>query len=70
MHNLCLWQPDQDRIQQSNLQQFMGEVNRFQRLTPAIEASYDDNQSSIPVPFASAKWGSLPAFESVSAAST
>lgn len=32
MHNLCLWQPDQDRIQQSNLQQFMGEVNRFHGL--------------------------------------
>jgi acyl-homoserine-lactone acylase len=41
-----------------------GEVNRFQRLTPAIEARYDDAQPSIPVPFASAKWGSLPAFES------
>ena len=32
MHNLCLWQPDQERIQQSNLQQFMAEVNRFHGL--------------------------------------
>ncbi|HHQ4568555.1 TPA: acetoacetate--CoA ligase [Aeromonas hydrophila] len=32
MHNLCLWQPDQERIQQSNLQHFMAEVNRFHGL--------------------------------------
>lgn len=32
MHNLCLWQPDQERMQQSNLQHFMAEVNRFHGL--------------------------------------
>ena len=26
MQNLCLWTPDQDRMQHSNLQQFMAEV--------------------------------------------
>lgn len=32
MHNLCLWQPDQDRMQGSNLHQFMAEVNHFHDL--------------------------------------
>ena len=32
MHNLCLWQPDQDRMQSSNLHQFMAEVNHFHDL--------------------------------------
>jgi acyl-homoserine-lactone acylase len=47
-----------------------GKVNRFQRLTPAIAAIYDDKQASIAVPFASAKWGSLPAFEAAPRAGT
>lgn len=32
MQNLCLWKPDQDRMQHSNLQQFMAEVNHFHGL--------------------------------------
>lgn len=32
MQNLCLWQPDQDRIQHSNLHHFMAEVNHFHGL--------------------------------------
>ena len=39
-----------------------GEVNRFQRLSGAIGAGFDDSKPSIPVPFASANWGSLAAF--------
>jgi acyl-homoserine-lactone acylase len=39
-----------------------GEVNRFQRLSGAIGAGFDDRKPSIPVPFASANWGSLAAF--------
>ena len=36
-----------------------GEVNRFQRLTGAIRATYDDGAPSIPVPFANGNYGSL-----------
>lgn len=32
MQNLCLWTPDQDRMQHSNLHQFMAEVNHFHGL--------------------------------------
>ena len=32
MQNLCLWKPDQDRMQHSNLHQFMAEVNHFHGL--------------------------------------
>ncbi len=39
-----------------------GEVNRFQRLTGAIESAFDDNQPSWPIPFASGFWGSLASF--------
>lgn len=39
-----------------------GEINRFQRLSGAIHAQYDDNKASLPVPFASGNWGSLAAF--------
>jgi acyl-homoserine-lactone acylase len=39
-----------------------GEVNRFQRLTGAIVQPFDDNGASIPVPFTSARWGSLASF--------
>ncbi len=41
-----------------------GEVNRFQRLSGDVQSHFDDNQSSIPVPFASALWGMLPSFNS------
>ena len=36
-----------------------GQVNRFQRLDDAIEPHFDDARPSAPVPFASAKYGSL-----------
>lgn len=40
-----------------------GEVNRLQRITDGIEDRFDDAAPSIPVPFTSAQWGSLAAFE-------
>ncbi|MGH6658737.1 MAG: penicillin acylase family protein, partial [Sphingomicrobium sp.] len=36
-----------------------GEVNRFQRLSGAIDARFDDSKPSVAVPFASNRWGSL-----------
>jgi acyl-homoserine-lactone acylase len=40
-----------------------GQFNRFQRLTDAISSpSFDDEAPSIPVPFTSARWGSLASF--------
>lgn len=39
-----------------------GEINRFQRVTDAIEPHFSDTEPSIPVPFTAARWGSLAAF--------
>jgi acyl-homoserine-lactone acylase len=39
-----------------------GEINRFQRLSGDIDLSFDDEASSIPVGFSSARWGSLASF--------
>ena len=39
-----------------------GEVNRFQRISPAIVHPFSDSAPSIPVPFASSAYGSLAAF--------
>jgi acyl-homoserine-lactone acylase len=39
-----------------------GEVNRFQRNDSTIVQTFDDARPSIPVPFASARWGSLASF--------
>jgi acyl-homoserine-lactone acylase len=39
-----------------------GDVNRFQRLSGEIGAGFDDSKPSLPVPFASANWGSLAAY--------
>ena len=39
-----------------------GEVNRFQRSDDAIVQVFEDNKQSIPVPFTSARWGSLASF--------
>lgn len=39
-----------------------GEVNRFQRNDGAIAQTFDDSRPSIPVPFASARWGTLASF--------
>ncbi len=40
-----------------------GEINRFQRLDGAIARTFDDVKPSIPVPFVSARWGSLASFD-------
>ncbi len=39
-----------------------GEINRFQRITGDIVQPHDDNAPSIPVAFASSRWGSLASF--------
>lgn len=39
-----------------------GEINRFQRLSGAIGAGFDDSKPSFPVAFASGNWGSLASF--------
>ncbi|MEO7026854.1 MAG: penicillin acylase family protein, partial [Caulobacteraceae bacterium] len=39
-----------------------GAVNRFQRLTDAVQAKFDDRAPSLPVPFTSGRWGSLASF--------
>ena len=39
-----------------------GEVNRFQRISPAIEGVFSDQAPSIPVGFTSNRWGSLASF--------
>jgi acyl-homoserine-lactone acylase len=39
-----------------------GEVNRFQRSSPAIDPPFSDKAASIPVGFTSNKWGSLASF--------
>lgn len=39
-----------------------GEINRYQRLSGEINAGFDDSKPSVPVPFASANWGSLASF--------
>ena len=40
-----------------------GEVNRFQRISPAIVSQFSDDAPSSPVPFAAAKYGSLASIE-------
>jgi acyl-homoserine-lactone acylase len=39
-----------------------GAINRFQRLSGAIGPQFDDAEPSVPVPFTSARWGSLASF--------
>ncbi|HJR34819.1 MAG TPA: penicillin acylase family protein, partial [Gemmatimonadales bacterium] len=39
-----------------------GDINRFQRLTGDIVQPFSDSGPSIPVPFTSARWGSLASF--------
>jgi acyl-homoserine-lactone acylase len=39
-----------------------GEINRYQRNDGAIEQVFDDAKPSTPIPFASARWGSLASF--------
>ncbi len=40
-----------------------GDINRFQRLVPDITPRFDDNAPSVPVGFASARWGSLASYD-------
>ncbi len=37
-------------------------MNRFQRLTGAIDETFDDAKPSLPIGFASGNWGSLASF--------
>ena len=39
-----------------------GLINRYQRLDGEIQPHFDDARPSMPVGFASARWGSIPAF--------
>jgi acyl-homoserine-lactone acylase len=39
-----------------------GQINRYQRNDGAIEQVFDDARPSTPIPFASARWGSLASF--------
>ena len=39
-----------------------GDINRYQRLTSDIVQKFDDTAPSVPVPFTSARWGSLASF--------
>jgi acyl-homoserine-lactone acylase len=39
-----------------------GDINRFQRNDAEIVQTFDDSKPSIPVEFASARWGSLASF--------
>ena len=39
-----------------------GEINRFQRLSGAIDAGFDDAEPSLPVGLASGRWGALAAY--------
>jgi acyl-homoserine-lactone acylase len=41
-----------------------GEINRYQRLNGDIVQQFNDDKPSLPVPFASAQWGSLASFAS------
>jgi len=41
-----------------------GTINRFQRINNNLELSFDDQQESVAVPFASALWGMLPSYNS------
>jgi len=41
-----------------------GEINRFQRITPAIQGRFDDDKPSIPIPYNSSFYGSLAAYGS------
>lgn len=39
-----------------------GEVNRYQRLDGSIRQAFDDEKPSIPIAFASGRWGALAAY--------
>lgn len=54
MQNLCLWKPDQDRMQHSNLHQFMAEVNHFHGLQ--LRSYADLYQWSVEKTTVSGRW--------------
>ena len=39
-----------------------GEVNRYQRLSGDVRQTFDDSKPSIPIGFASGRWGALAAY--------
>ena len=41
-----------------------GQINRFQRISGAIDNHFDDDSASIPVGFASSTWGMIPSYSS------
>jgi acyl-homoserine-lactone acylase len=41
-----------------------GDINRYQRISSDIDQQYKDDQPSIPVGFASSRWGMLPSYTS------
>jgi acyl-homoserine-lactone acylase len=47
-----------------------GEINRFQRISGAVDQQYDDSKPSHPVAFTSATWGSLASFGMVAKQNT
>jgi acyl-homoserine-lactone acylase len=47
-----------------------GEINRFQRISGAVDQQYDDSKPSYPVAFPSANWGSLASFGMVAKQAT
>ncbi|TFW31001.1 acylase [Massilia horti] len=47
-----------------------GEINRFQRISGAVDQKYDDAKPSYPVAFTSAVWGSLASFGMVAKQTT
>lgn len=53
-----------DELEQKfgNWQTPWGLINRYQRLDGSISPRYDDSRPSLPVAFASARWGSIAAF--------
>ena len=50
------------QAKQGSWQVQWGSINRFQRISADIDQVYDDNQPSLPVPFASSLWGMLPSY--------
>ena len=47
-----------------------GEINRFQRISPAINPPYSDSEPSLPVPFGEGSYGSLASLRSEQKAGT
>src|SRR5579871_2797345 len=41
-----------------------GEINRYQRISGALNEKFDDDEKSIPVGFASSWWGQIPSYAS------